>query len=159
MPTYLSSGIVFQATQSASSNVNALDDYEEGTWTPTYYYDYNSSVTGITTITKARYVKVGNIVTCYFDIDWAGSGGNSYNTGIEISGLPFTPNSIYDDTHGGVTGGYHTKYSWSYIYTYYNVGFISVRSSGKAIIQAGFTLNGYWYWSWGHTSGSFSYYV
>ena len=28
-------GITFPATQSASSNANTLDDYEEGTWTPT----------------------------------------------------------------------------------------------------------------------------
>lgn len=27
--------IVFPATQNASSNANTLDDYEEGTWTPT----------------------------------------------------------------------------------------------------------------------------
>ena len=29
-------GIAFPATQSASSDANTLDDYEEGTWTPTY---------------------------------------------------------------------------------------------------------------------------
>jgi hypothetical protein len=29
-------GITFPATISASSNANTLDDYEEGTWTPSY---------------------------------------------------------------------------------------------------------------------------
>ena len=29
-------GITFPATQSASSDANTLDDYEEGTWNPTY---------------------------------------------------------------------------------------------------------------------------
>ena len=33
-PTSNGSGITFPATQSASTNANTLDDYEEGTWTP-----------------------------------------------------------------------------------------------------------------------------
>jgi hypothetical protein len=35
-PTTSGTGITFPATQSASTNANTLDDYEEGTWTPTY---------------------------------------------------------------------------------------------------------------------------
>jgi hypothetical protein len=35
-PSTSGAGITFPATQSASSNVNTLDDYEEGSWTPTY---------------------------------------------------------------------------------------------------------------------------
>ena len=34
-PSTSGSGITFPATASASSNANTLDDYEEGTWTPT----------------------------------------------------------------------------------------------------------------------------
>jgi hypothetical protein len=34
-PSASGSGISFPATQSASSDANTLDDYEEGTWTPT----------------------------------------------------------------------------------------------------------------------------
>jgi hypothetical protein len=33
-PSASGSGISFPATQSASSDANTLDDYEEGTWTP-----------------------------------------------------------------------------------------------------------------------------
>jgi hypothetical protein len=56
-------GITFPATQSASTNANTLDDYEEGTWTPVltdgvnnvsaYYYQYGS------------YIKVGRMVTMW----------------------------------------------------------------------------------------------
>ena len=43
-------GITFPATQSASTDANTLDDYEEGTWTPTF-----NNITGSPTGT-ARYV-------------------------------------------------------------------------------------------------------
>ena len=52
-------GVQFPATQSASSDANTLDDYEEGTW----------SASGITTVnctgasfSEGRYTKIGNIV-------------------------------------------------------------------------------------------------
>ena len=55
---YVSSGVRFPATQSASTDVNTLDDYEEGTWTPT-----DASGAGLTlTITYATYTKIGNTV-------------------------------------------------------------------------------------------------
>jgi len=52
-------GISFPATQSASTDANTLDDYEEGTWTPT--------VTAVTTTGSpayaGTYVKIGKQVT------------------------------------------------------------------------------------------------
>jgi hypothetical protein len=52
-------GIVFPATQSASSNANTLDDYKEGTWTPTAA----SSTGAITSYTSSGvYTKIGRIV-------------------------------------------------------------------------------------------------
>ena len=37
MPLRPYSSIIFPATQNASSDVNTLDDYEEGTWTPAFH--------------------------------------------------------------------------------------------------------------------------
>jgi len=54
----VSNGITFPATQSASSNANTLDDYVEGTYTPT---TQNFTVTGTPTLT-GRYTKIGRIV-------------------------------------------------------------------------------------------------
>ena len=52
-------GITFPSTQSASTDANTLDDYEEGTWTPT--------VTAVTTTGSpaysGSYVKIGKQVT------------------------------------------------------------------------------------------------
>jgi hypothetical protein len=54
-------GIAFPATQSASSDANTLDDYEEGTWTTTV--STTSNITGTPTLSNARYTKIGNLVT------------------------------------------------------------------------------------------------
>jgi hypothetical protein len=51
--------VKFPATQVASSDVNTLDDYEEGTWAPTLT---NFTFVGANTSTYS-YVKVGKLVT------------------------------------------------------------------------------------------------
>jgi hypothetical protein len=76
------SGISFPATQSASSDVNTLDDYEEGSWTP--------SVGGTATYTASNigtYVKVGSLVTVFgiININVLGTGSATV-----VSGLPFS---------------------------------------------------------------------
>jgi hypothetical protein len=79
-------GITFPATQSASSNANTLDDYEEGTWTPAAEgavtlgtYTPNNVV--------ATYTKIGGIVVLNADFGFsAASGGVAY---LVITGLPF----------------------------------------------------------------------
>jgi hypothetical protein len=72
-------GIAFPATQSASSDANTLDDYEEGTWTPT-----GGSLTNNVT---ATYTKVGRLVYATYDVTFP-SGGAA--TQAQINGLPFT---------------------------------------------------------------------
>jgi len=58
-PAASGAGITFPATQSASSDANTLDDYEEGTWTPT-----DASGAGLTfTVSFAKYTKVGRAVS------------------------------------------------------------------------------------------------
>jgi hypothetical protein len=78
-------GIKFQATQSASSDANTLDDYEEGTWTTTF-----SSVSGsLTAYTSGGYyLKVGGLVTIY---GWARitTAGTAAGGGRILS-LPFS---------------------------------------------------------------------
>jgi hypothetical protein len=55
-------GITFPATISGSSNANTLDDYEEGTWSPTV----TSGTGSFTTVSflSGVYTKIGNIITC-----------------------------------------------------------------------------------------------
>jgi hypothetical protein len=99
-----SNGLTFNGDTAAA---NALDDYEEGTWTPSLIF--SGGGVGITYNTQAgKYVKVGSKVSvnCYLVLSNKGSStGNA-----RIEGLPFTiPNangnycstSIYLD--GGIT--------------------------------------------------------
>ena len=78
-------GITFPATQSASSDANTLDDYEEGTWTPTLTLA-GGSVTYTTQ--TGTYTKVGRLVTVQLNIVVNVATTPSGST--EISGLPFT---------------------------------------------------------------------
>jgi hypothetical protein len=91
----LSSGITFPATAVAASDANTLDDYEEGTWTPT--------VGGTATYTKntGNYTKLGRLVNVSFELYI-----NTIGTGSQwqIFGLPFTVTSTGSHSAGGGVG-------------------------------------------------------
>jgi hypothetical protein len=79
-------GITFPASQVASADANTLDDYEEGTWTPTILF--GGSGTGITyAVQLGRYTKIGRIVSlqCNVVLSNKGSAAGDAN----ISNLPF----------------------------------------------------------------------
>ena len=80
-------GIVFPATQSASSNANTLDDYEEGTFTPTFGGSVSDPTVSYST-QIGTYTKVGRVVTATINLNpssYSGGSGNLY-----LKGLPFT---------------------------------------------------------------------
>ncbi len=83
-------GIVFPATQAASSNANTLDDYEEGTWTGTLKGLVSDPTTPVTA--TGRYTKVGRSVTVQISfegVDTTGASGACY-----VTGLPFVNNNM-----------------------------------------------------------------
>jgi hypothetical protein len=85
--------IVFPATQNASSNANTLDDYEEGTWTPTVFFGGASVGTTYAAKTFGRYTKIGRIVSLQCCIRLTNMGSST--GAVTIRGLPF----------GGYNGG------------------------------------------------------
>jgi len=85
--------IKFPASQSASSDANTLDDYEEGNWTPR-----NSSATALSINNTATYIKIGKLVFINADINQL-----SQDT---VYGLPFT--SAATGYPGIVTVGYNS---------------------------------------------------
>jgi len=89
-PTTSGTGITFPATQSASTNANTLDDYEEGTWTPTLAGGFSTAPTSYTS-QGGSYVKIGRFV--YFQFDLNANGVIADGSRIEFSGLPFTTGS------------------------------------------------------------------
>jgi hypothetical protein len=98
-PSTSGAGITFPATQSASTDANTLDDYEEGTWTPVI----TAGIGSFTSYTsQGVYTKVGRIVTawCSFQITDVGTG----STFCTIAGYPFTSyNSAAPSMQAGVT--------------------------------------------------------
>ena len=108
-PAASGAGITFPATQSASSDANTLDDYEEGTWTPTW----NGGT--ISTISQNRYVKVGRVVTVQLDVTL----GSSALSAASAITLPF-PNV---DSYGG----------GSLSYTTYSAGVLNIDAQGSGV--------------------------
>jgi hypothetical protein len=84
-PSGSGSGITFPATQSASSDANTLDDYEEGTFTPVLSRDSANTVTY--TQQYGKYTKIGNMVYVYITLSWSANTGGSGT--YRITGLPF----------------------------------------------------------------------
>lgn len=80
----------FPATQNASSGVNVLDDYEEGSWTPVISGSGGTSGQSYTTQT-GHYTKVGKLVVASFIVTLSAKG--TITTNAQISGLPFTSDS------------------------------------------------------------------
>jgi hypothetical protein len=89
-PSASGAGITFPATQSASTDANTLDDYEEGAWTPVL--GGATSESGQAYDRQAgRYVKVGRVVTCSFDVVLTTEG--TIVGGAVIKGFPFVSGS------------------------------------------------------------------
>jgi hypothetical protein len=95
----VSNGISFPATQSALSDANTLDDYEEGTWTPAIVGSTSESGQVYST-QLGTYTKIGREVTVRFFVTLSTEGTFS-GAYLLLSGLPFTIAA----TPGTVMGG------------------------------------------------------
>jgi hypothetical protein len=103
-PSASGAGITFPATQSASTDANTLDDYEEGTWTPTLA----NQGTMTFTIRLGSYTKVGNLVVASFHIDVNTTGTGSGVLGI--TNLPFVVKNA-SGQYGFITSVH--AYTWT----------------------------------------------
>jgi len=107
-------GITFPATQSASSNANTLDDYEEGTWTPTLT---GTSVSGSQTYGTryGGYTKIGRQVSLNYYCVLTAKGTISGN--IYLSGYPFTSSSDNDSVRYGrnIVGFENLATNWVFL--------------------------------------------
>jgi hypothetical protein len=146
-------GITFPATQSASTDANTLDDYEEGTWTPTIVRE--STALGAVTYTAqdGKYTKIGRVVYITCSVAWsniasAGAGAN------RIDGLPFS--SGVSQTNGGATfyssDGIATNpvlaglFYNSTIYLRKSANILAVSNLNEAYNNSGtFSFNGYYF--------------
>ena len=92
---------------SDTAAANALNDYEEGTWTPTYTATSGSfsSVTYQNQI--GYYTKIGDVVNLHARIDTTGMSIGSASGYLLVSGLPFT-------AHGSAYQSAIVGYSWGF---------------------------------------------
>ena len=86
----VSKGISFPATQSAQSDANTLDDYEEGTWTPTLTFATAGNLSVTYTRNAGRYQKIGNTVYISFTIVTSTFTHTTASGALQVEGLPFT---------------------------------------------------------------------
>ncbi len=88
LPGNASAGIYLGVNSATAANL--LDDYEEGTFTPTFIDQNNTQATSYTNNSSASYTKIGNI--CYVMMDIEFNSIDSSNLGIYagIGGYPFT---------------------------------------------------------------------
>ena len=89
---FTSNGLNFGSDNSAAT---ALNDYEEGTWTPTISQGF-SSVQYETNGRQGSYTKIGRFVFFTLMIHLGGTTATT-SSGIEITGLPFTAKSFSHD--------------------------------------------------------------
>ena len=87
---YLSGGVVFGST-GGSVTSKTLDDYEEGTWTPTVYGATTAGTATFSGTIDGWYVKVGDLVTVSFSYTLTAHTGTGK---IRIGGLPFNSTTL-----------------------------------------------------------------
>jgi hypothetical protein len=91
------SGITFPVTAVAVANVNTLDDYEEGTWTPALTFSTPGNLSVAYTRTAGRYQKIGNTVYCSFTIVTSTFTHTTASGELRITELPFATSSDSDN--------------------------------------------------------------
>jgi hypothetical protein len=99
-------GIKFPATQVTSADGNTLDDYEEGTWSPSFSLD-SGSASGVSS--SGSYTKIGRKVTVTFVISFSSVSAAAINT---ITNFPFTVHNVTEQSVGSVRENSNTGFQW-----------------------------------------------
>jgi len=115
--------IKFPATQNASSDGNTLDDYEEGTWTPTI--GSGSGTITTSSFSGAKYTKIGNVVeaTVNITITTVGSAGGGCTFTLPFTGTDAVQICGYGmetNTNGAMLKGFLPSSSATVQITMYN---------------------------------------
>ena len=126
-----------------TAQANALDDYEEGTWTP--------SIGGNATYTaqEGNYIKIGHLVLAHFRVGINAQGTG--NTSGSISGLPFNSAKAAQNTASLTFGSLGVNIAWgvyyvgansSTLYFSYTAGAAAGVSNNPNILTNGASING-----------------
>ena len=88
-----------------TGSANQLEDYEEGTFTPTLIYQNTSGLTLATNSAAGKYTKIGRVCYVVGYINWSVS-GSPINDNVGFGGLPFATNT------GEIAAG-NTRFVWN----------------------------------------------
>ena len=80
-----SDGLKFNNDTAAA---NALNDYEEGTWTPQIKGTGGAGTVGSYAVQTGKYIKIGRLVYLTAEVNWS---SGSANGELRITNLPFSP--------------------------------------------------------------------
>jgi hypothetical protein len=116
-PSASGAGITFPATQSASTNANTLDDYEEGTFSITATGD-SGGIVGTWTPITCTYIRIGRTVTVHLPMGGSNFGFNSLTGFYRWTGLPFSTAGVGDGSGVFSTG----SISSAVVFTMYLTG-------------------------------------
>jgi hypothetical protein len=86
-------GLTFPAVQNSSADVNTLDDYEEGTFTP-IMTGTTLNGAGTYSFQTGRYTKIGDLVFFTLYVEWSAHTGTG---NMRIGQLPFTSKNATGD--------------------------------------------------------------
>jgi hypothetical protein len=126
-PSSSGTGITFPATQSASTDANTLDDYEEGTFTPTISGS-TSAGAGSYDVQQGTYTKIGNLVTLNVRMAWSAHTGTG---NLEFTNYPFTSINTTNYRASGTFGAFS-----NIALTANNVAlFLMVPNENKSIVS------------------------
>lgn len=97
-----SPGIAFDSNDTSGAGVDSksLDDYEEGTFTPTL-----TSATAYT-VANGQYTRIGDVV--YFTIRMQASAATPTGASLIIGGLPYTAQNVSATSYGGAFNSFGT---------------------------------------------------
>jgi hypothetical protein len=121
-------GITFPATQSASSDANTLDDYEEGTWTPTDGSGAGLSITNL----GSYYTKVGRLVVATLDVVYPTTANTS---AVSLAGFPFV-SALVADSAGSVAYTDYVPAAPIFLQLGTSTSTLRILSSGALITNA-----------------------
>ena len=113
-PSTSGSGVTFPATQSDSTNANTLDDYEEGTWTPTQ--GSNLTVVGAFS-SNGVYTKIGRSIVVIGRVKGDTSVAVATANAVMAGGLPFTPLISIGYSTGIALTAVGANFSGMYLYS------------------------------------------
>ena len=119
-------GITFNGD---TATANALDDYEEGTFTPTIDVSGSSGTLSVSYASQTgRYIKVGRTVFFTIDVRLSNFSRGTGTGGIIVFGLPHVP---VNTSNFARSNGFANLYNWNYSSTAADIPMFVVRQTGN----------------------------